>query len=644
MAESNEPNKPNEPSGPSHGHDHDHDHAHGEVGAHGHAHGDPFHVHPTRQLDTEGFDPAQRSLAEALRISFGILKAVVVVLLLVFIGIGSYRTIEKGQVGVRVRFGAPQGQMVTDQLGAERWLSRRFALTEPRAEAAAGKLFFDGAVGETVGPVEVASGARRWTITSERVQPTGERERARWRLTIADGRSNAAPQRVAAARVRLPDGRQAVEVSVRRFEVDVLQPGPHFAFPEPIERIIVVPTTVKSVTIGPVQTERYDLTRDAYVPYRDTGFWFEQAPGDIGRPLEEVERRAGGLVPGRDGSLITADNAIVHGLFTIDYRVDPTRAAPFVQQIGSADIRQSLLRAQHLVRQAASRAIVHVVARTTVEQFKRGEVDRRMIADMTQRLLDAMGSGLLITQVSVDKPTPPLSVLNSFNRVTQALSDRRREIESARREATETLTETAGRAYEPLAAMLEVYRDARRDRQAELAAVARRAVGRMLEGETVSEAMRLFEEVDFEDPTLQGGGVLGPARRQQLLAGYGPETLSGDARQVIEEARSERQDIETRVRADANTFRRYLERYAEFEADAAGGPGELVAINEPLRRIIIHRRWQEMLENVISGAGETFWLPREPDHLYLELGRNPELERAAERAARRENIGRAGDE
>lgn len=632
MAESNQPNTPNDPPDQ------------GGAPTPDHAHGDPFHVQPTRRLDTEGFDPAQRSLAEALRISFGILKAVVILLLLVFIGIGSYREIEKGQVGVRIRFGAPQGQTVTEKQGGGRWLRHRFALTDDAARAAAGKLFFDGEVGERVGPVSVGSGSRRWDVTSERVATEAERELARWRLTVFDRRAGARRERVVAARVRLPDGRAAVQVSVRRFEVDVLQPGPHFAFPEPIERIIVLPTTVKSVTIGPVETERYDLTRGVEVAYRDTGFWFEQAPADIGRPLKEIQRRAGGLVPGRDGSLLTSDGAIVHGLFTIDYRVDPGRAAAFVQRVGSADIRRSLLRAQHLVRQAASRAIVHTVAQTTVEQFWRGEVSRDAIVSRAQRTLDAMNSGLMITQVSVDKPTPPLSVLESFNRVNQAQADRQRRIESARREATEMLTETAGRAYEPLAAMLEAYRDARRDRRAEAAALTRRAVGRMLEGETVAEALRLFDEADTEHASLQPGGVLGPAERERLAATFGAETLSGDARQVIEEGRSERQDIETRVRAEANTFNRYLERYGEFEAGEGEGPGRLVAVNEPLRRIIIHRRWQEMLENVVTNARETFWLPSAPDHLYLELGRNPDLRRASEREARRENIEAAGGE
>jgi len=642
MAESNEPNPPHDPAADGGGHEHDHGPE--AVGAPGHAHGDPFHVHPTRRLDTEGFDPAQRSLAEALRISFAILKAAVVILLLVFIGIGSYRKIEKGQVGVRVRFGAPQGQAVTEKRGAVQWLRQRFAMGEAAAQTLAGKLFFDGTVGETIGPVAVASGGRAWGVTSERVAARGDREAARWRLTMIDRRGPRRREQVVAARVRLPDDREAVQVSVRRFEVDVLQPGAHFAFPEPIERIIVVPTTVKSVTIGPVETERYDLTRGEEVAYRDTGFWFEQAPEEIGRPLREIERRAGGLVPGRDGSLLTRDEAIVHGLFTIDYRVDPAQAAAFVQQVGSAEIRRSLLRARHLVRQAASRAIVHTVAQTTVEQFWRGEVNRAAIADKAQRMLDEMESGLRITQVSVDRPTPPLSVLDSFNRVNQAQADRQRRIETARREATEMLTETAGRAYEPLAAMLEVYRDARRDRRGEMAALARRAVGRMLEGETVAEALWLFDEAGAEHPALQPGGVLGPAKRQQLAAAFGPETLSGDARQVIEEARSARQDIETRVRAQANTFNRYLERYGEFAADGGDGPRRLIAVNEPLRRIIVHRRWQEMLEHVVTNAGETFWLPSAPDHLYLELGRNPDLRRATEREARRENIEAAGDE
>jgi len=649
MAQSNDTNNPNPPrdeagdpgptQGPaqgrdrahSHAPDHGHDHAHGRSHDHDHAHDDPFHVHPTDELDTEGFDPAQKSLAEALRISFAILKAVVVLLLIVFIVVGSYRKIENGQVGVRVRFGALQGETVNDQMYAVDWLGRRLGLNGPDARALADRLFVEGGAAE---PIAVDAMGGRYRLTSRPLEPGGGRELARWTVRVADERGGEA-ETATASKVVLPDGAEAVRVGVERFAVNVLEPGPHFGLPEPIDRIIVLPVTPESVTIGPAEFEVYDIDQARVVEAMDTGFWFEQAPSDVGRPLAEIEPRRGGLVPGRDGSLLTSDGAIVHGLFTIEYQIDPERAASFVRHVGAGDIRDSRRRARELVRQIASRAVVHAVAQTTVEQYWRGDIDREAILDRTQAMLDRIDAGLSITKVTVDKPTPPLSVLPSFNRVNDAVTDKQQKIEEARREATETLTETAGRAYEPLAALLEAYLDARRDGEADRADGARRAIDAILDGAAVGRTLE----------TLRGAGVIDEARRVAMIREYGPVTLSGDARQVIERARGERQDIESRVRAEADTFTRYLQRYGEFETDDGTGERRLVGVNPKLRRIIVHRQWQDMLEEVIGGASETFWLPRDPDHLYLELGRNPELRRSREEAARRAlNRGAAGDE
>lgn len=644
MADSNEPKQPPEPGEPDaghgqtpdhdhgHAHEHDHGHAHGHSHGHGHAHDDPFHVHPTRDLDTEGFDPAQRSLAEALRISFGILKVAVLVLLIVFVVVGSYREIENTQVGVRVRFGAPLGRTVVEPMAASNWLTTELGLSSAKARTVAEQLFVDEG---TETPVVVGNGPASLRLSSEPLATEGDRELARWRVTVDPAVAGARKRTLTASRVAQPGGEPVVQVSVRRYEIEVMEPGAHFGFPEPIDRIIVVPTTVQSVLVGPTETRVYDLTAGREVDYEDTGFWFDA--GDLSMSLEEIPAPPGGLVPGTDGSLITTDGAIVHGLFTVDYRIDPDRAGQFVQNVGSESIRLSLLRAQHLVREAASRAIVHVVAQTTVEEFWRGGVNRAEILRQTQAMLDQVRSGLTVTEVTVDKPTPPLSVLGSFNRVNEAQADKQQRIEEARREATETLTETAGRAYEPLAVVMDVYRDARRDGRADMATAARQALDAMLDGRPVGEAIGMI-------PATQTDDALTPQRREQLLAQYAPVTVSGDARQIIDRARSEKQDIETRVRAEAETFTRYLERYGEFETDAGTGERRLVAVNPALRRIIIHRQWQDMLQDVVGGARETFWLPRDPDHLYLELGRNPELRRAQESERRRENIGGTGDE
>lgn len=82
-----------------HHHPHGEDeHAHGPHCAHGHA----------PDLDA-GLDPAQRSLADALRVSFGVLKIVMAVLVVVYLLSGLFK-VPQDQVALRLRFGRIVGE------------------------------------------------------------------------------------------------------------------------------------------------------------------------------------------------------------------------------------------------------------------------------------------------------------------------------------------------------------------------------------------------------------------------------------------------------------------------------------------------------------------------------------------------------
>jgi len=78
-----------------HKHDHEHDHDHG-----------PEPVETTRAQGGRGddLDAAGRSLSDALRISFAILKVIMIVLVIGFIASG-FRTVQSGEKGIILRFG-----------------------------------------------------------------------------------------------------------------------------------------------------------------------------------------------------------------------------------------------------------------------------------------------------------------------------------------------------------------------------------------------------------------------------------------------------------------------------------------------------------------------------------------------------------
>ncbi|MFW6060638.1 MAG: SPFH domain-containing protein, partial [Phycisphaeraceae bacterium] len=64
---------------------------------------------PEAEESVEAFDPAQQSLADALRVSFMILKGVMVLLLLIYLGSGTF-SVDAKHKAVRLRFGQIVGQ------------------------------------------------------------------------------------------------------------------------------------------------------------------------------------------------------------------------------------------------------------------------------------------------------------------------------------------------------------------------------------------------------------------------------------------------------------------------------------------------------------------------------------------------------
>lgn len=86
-----------------HDHEHEHEHAHHE---HGHEHVTPGGPEPSPETP---LDSGAQALSEALRSSFVIVKIVMVVLLIVFLGSGFF-TVGPQERGMILRFGKPVGQ------------------------------------------------------------------------------------------------------------------------------------------------------------------------------------------------------------------------------------------------------------------------------------------------------------------------------------------------------------------------------------------------------------------------------------------------------------------------------------------------------------------------------------------------------
>lgn len=489
---------------------HDHDHApHG----HAHDHDDPLHVHLGQPINEDELDPASRSLNEALRISFGVLKWIMV-LIVVFFAFSGLREVKEGQVAVRVHLGAVIGEQ----------------------------------------------------------------------------------------------GKQ------------ILRPGWHLAWPEPIDRIITIPTGKQQVEVS-------------------EAFWFDVKPEDKLKAIDELSPPPGGLNPEIDGSLLTADQNLVHGQWSVTFQIRADDAVKFVTNVALADVTDTqfyntlspeaqaqyaalqlsekpLYHARQLVRVAAERAIVKEVAVTSADDFVRSKLGNDAIRVRAQRSLDAMGAGITLGEVLLGAAVPPLRVRDDFQAVSEAESDRAQSIENAQKEARQILTAVAGRAHEALVFAIDQYEAARRVGEASRIARAESAINALMDGQPAATALGPFKD----DPQVDA------AKLAPLLTA---DVVTGQVPAMIHEAVSYKTAVQASVQGEVKQFLGYYDRFK-------GDP--------QLERITRDRVWQDAFQAVLGGDVETFYLPSDPNKtVYLEAGRDPEVRKKRERQANRRQAEQAID-
>ena len=344
--------------------------------------------------------------------------------------------------------------------------------------------------------------------------------------------------------------------------------GPYFAWPEPIDRQIMIPTNRRTVPVF-------------------KAFWFQVKPGDEVKPLEQQAALSSGTIPGRDGSLITADKNLVHGQWTIDYKIEPDNAVKFVQNVGLTDPgkdvlppeyaganpgEKSMYRADRLVANAAERGLIHAVAQVTIDQFIQNDVEYNLTAKpVIQELLDDLGSGITVTNVAQRLTTPLVSVRADFQQVNEALAEKANKIEQAEKERSSILRSVAGANYAELLEGIDRYEEAR-------------ALGQ--------------DSADAE---------------RQVIDLLHSDLIRGRAKDIIREAISYRTQVVQDIKGQAESFARLLPQYRKNP------------------RIFRNRLWQDARQEIFSGDNETFYLSQGDNTIYLELSRDPIIEFNRER-------------
>lgn len=358
----------------------------------------------------------------------------------------------------------------------------------------------------------------------------------------------------------------------------VLDPGgPYFAWPAPLDEVVRVPTVVQRLSI-------------------DRTFWFDQPPQDQGKPIDQLAPGGGGLVPAKDGSLLTGDQNLVHGKWTALYQIRREDAADFVQNVSTLE------HADRIVRFATEQAIVGITASTSADDFVRGQIDRSAARRFLQRTLDSLHSGITVTELLLSQPTPPLAVRQAFLEVSQAESEKAEKIEAAEREWSRIHKEVAGAACEALVLAIDEYEQARREGDVQHTALLERVIDEMLEGQPLREAMGPWLAAEA-DPHL----------RRQIVALAGDDRVSGTASQIIHQARSYRTQVVTRIKAEADRFTRLLPKYQEHP------------------RLVLDRLWSDARQAILSGDVETIYLPDDQTKtLLLEFNPDPAVRRRRE--------------
>ncbi len=421
---------------------------------------------------------------------------------------------------------------------------------------------------------------------------------------------------------RVPEGAVAVRLHFGRVAGDpgeqVLKPRWYFAWPDPIDRVVIVPTT----------SRRLDL---------DSAFWFDLKKEDRALTIEElaVKGYGGPLRPGETGSLLTGDQNLVHGRWSINWKVQPGEVINFIRNVSddTTPVTDSedeskpprmMLDAEAFIAQVAERTLVHLVAQTPADEYLRGKIDRERAKRMLQKALDDLNAGIRIEQVQLSQPTYPMDVRPAYLALTQAESKKAEQIEKARQEYQKIVNEVAGPAYEQLLGAIEEFERVRRplDEARRQAAEARQLA---LQKPSASNQVA-YEKLQEKVEQVRNAHREAIAQADRRIAGLlESERTSGRVSRIIKEALAYKRTISERILAEASVFDSYYQVFKD---------------NPQLRRITVERLWEDARQEILAGDVESFFLPPDVNELWLDVSRDPRVRSERYRRAQQEKIDR----
>jgi regulator of protease activity HflC (stomatin/prohibitin superfamily) len=316
--------------------------------------------------------------------------------------------------------------------------------------------------------------------------------------------------------------------------------GPYFALPYPLDNVIRIPTTIRHLSVN-------------------KAFWLESGAADA----QTAQLRDHAFKPGIHGSLLTGDRNIVQGVWTVHYRLafSPAQTETYGTAIDFLSTAGTPENADRIVLRVAEEVLVREIAGTSVADYVAGRIDHEKMQRHMQRVLDRLGTGLVITSMSVTRNTPPRILTEAFQAVNQAQSRKALEIEKAMRYRVSTLSETAGENWEALL-----------------------------------NAVEAFERTTAEGDHSAADSALDQARNL-LFTGR----IGGSIAQQLDRARTDKTRTIERARAASS---RFLELLPAYRRDPA-------VLKNQLRQDVLKKLWSQP-------TVETRWIPPYT-RLYLNM-------------------------
>lgn len=157
----------------------------------------------------------------------------------------------------------------------------------------------------------------------------------------------------------------------------------------------------------------------------------------LGSAAAQAQAASGGQDESHDGQMLTGDENIVEAGSSVWWRIKD--AGEFLFRVRDPEAALKL---------SAESALREVIGRTPIQAAMSDK--RQQIADQTrellQSLLDKQHSGILVTQVQLQRVDPPAAVIDAFNDVQRARADQERARNEAEAYANDVIPRARGEA------------------------------------------------------------------------------------------------------------------------------------------------------------------------------------------------------